>query len=83
MNDIEKLDELIERIIFSGHDARDAYLMVQKLKSIKQTLQDLQIENSGLKEVLRMIATPKRSDGTYNRSREECERLARSALEKK
>jgi hypothetical protein len=29
---------------------------------------------------LRLIAAPKRSDGTYNRSREACEELARKAL---
>lgn len=32
-------------------------------------------------EVLQLIAVPKRPDGTYNRSREACERLAREALE--
>lgn len=31
---------------------------------------------------LELIAAPKRSDGTYNRCREACERLAKEALEK-
>lgn len=34
-----------------------------------------------LEEVLRLIAAPKRADGTYNRCREACEQLARKALE--
>lgn len=29
---------------------------------------------------LELVAAPKRPDGTYNRSREECERLAKEAL---
>ena len=32
-------------------------------------------------QVLTLIATPKRPDGTYNRSREACEQLARAALD--
>lgn len=35
-----------------------------------------------LLEALELIAIPKRADGTYNRCREACEELARSALEK-
>lgn len=31
---------------------------------------------------LELIAAPKRSDGTYNRCREACERLAKETLEK-
>lgn len=33
-----------------------------------------------LRETLELIAAPKRADGTYNRSREACEKLARDAL---
>lgn len=43
----------------------------------------LAVENARLREALQLIATPKRSDGTYNRSREACEQLARDALEGK
>lgn len=43
----------------------------------------LAVENARLREVLQLIATPKRPDGTYNRSREACEQLAREALEGK
>lgn len=40
-------------------------------------------ENARLREALELIAMPKRPDGTYNRSREACEQLAREALEGK
>lgn len=34
------------------------------------------------KKVLELIAAPKRPDGTYNRCREACEKLAREVLDK-
>ena len=34
------------------------------------------------KAVLRLIASPRRPDGTYNRDRQACEDLARETLEK-
>lgn len=37
-------------------------------------------KNILLREALELIATPKRPDGTYNRSREACEQLAKEAL---
>jgi hypothetical protein len=40
----------------------------------------LKAENARLREALELIAMPVRSDGTYNRSREACEQLAREAL---
>jgi hypothetical protein len=43
-------------------------------------LDDLKAENARLREALELIAIPVRSDGTYNRSREACEQLAREAL---
>lgn len=43
----------------------------------------LEAENSRFKEALELVAAPKRPDGTYNRSREACEVLARAALENK
>ena len=36
-----------------------------------------------MEEALELIAAPKRPDGTYNRSREACEALAREALKSK
>lgn len=44
-------------------------------------IQYLLEENARLREALELIAMPKRPDGTYNRSREACEQLAREALE--
>ena len=46
-------------------------------------IQYLLEENARLREALQLIATPKRPDGTYNRSRDACEQLARDALEGK
>lgn len=40
----------------------------------------MQIEIERLRAALKLIAAPKRSDGTYNRCREACETLAREAL---
>lgn len=40
-------------------------------------------ECARLRAALELIATPKRSDGTYNRCREACEQLAREALDPK
>lgn len=40
----------------------------------------LKSEVERLKEALELISTPKRADGTYNRSREACEQIAREAL---
>lgn len=37
-------------------------------------------ENQRLREALELIAAQKRPDGTYNRCREACEKLAREAL---
>jgi hypothetical protein len=46
-------------------------------------VEDLRAENARLGAALQRIATPKRPDGSYNLSREACERLAREALEAK
>jgi len=40
----------------------------------------LQQEIERLRAALKLIAAPKRSDGTYNRCREACEKLAKEAL---
>jgi hypothetical protein len=46
----------------------------------KRELEAINEENKKLKDALELIAMPIRSDGTYNRSREACEQLAREAL---
>jgi hypothetical protein len=46
-----------------------------------QKIQELQDRAAKMESALRLIATPKRPDGTYNHCREACEQLAREALE--
>lgn len=43
-------------------------------------VEELELENNKFRETLTLIANPKRTDGTYNRSREACELLAKEAL---
>ena len=52
-----------------------------KLYDMEKEALKLMKENARLREALALIAMPIRSDGTYNRSREACEKLAREALE--
>lgn len=40
----------------------------------------LESQNSKFREVLELIATPMRRDGTFNRSREVCQKLALDVL---
>lgn len=42
----------------------------------------LELEHAQMRSTLELIAAPRRPDGTYNRSREACEILAREALER-
>lgn len=51
-------------------------------RQILDELTEVQAELITAREVLELIATPKRSDGTYNRSREACEILAKEVLSK-
>jgi hypothetical protein len=43
-------------------------------------IEKLKLENARYRDALELIATPVRSDGTYNRDRKACEELAREAL---
>jgi hypothetical protein len=54
---------------------------------LQEELEKLRYENHKLlqkldkaSQALNLIASPKRSDGTYNRCREACEQLARQTL---
>jgi hypothetical protein len=40
----------------------------------------LTVQNEKFRAALELIASPKRADGTYNRSREACEQLAKETL---
>jgi hypothetical protein len=44
---------------------------------------ELLIRVAKLEDALRLIAAPKRPDGTYNRCREACEQLAKEALDER
>jgi hypothetical protein len=46
----------------------------------KQYSFKLEQEVERLRQILELIASPRRPDGTYNRSREACEKLAKEAL---
>jgi hypothetical protein len=50
---------------------------------LSSEINKMKLEISILRGTLDLIAMPKRSDGTYNRSREACEILAREVLDKK
>lgn len=55
----------------------DAALDRDKLRAVVETLT---LRCAKLENVLRLIATPKRADGTYNYCREACEQLAKDVL---
>lgn len=57
-----------------------AALMAEGAENREKDLFTLQARIAQLELVLELIASPRRSDGTYNRSREACEELAREAL---
>lgn len=66
--------------------ARD-YALDHSCPSIERAESKWQAEQDGDRlavavEALRLVATGKRPDGTYNRCREACEELARKALRK-
>lgn len=52
----------------------------EQIEDLKAKLAQSEEKRSKLRACLELIAAPKRSDGTYNRSREACEALARDAL---
>lgn len=53
----------------------------QELHRLDETIFDLGVKLAKARDVLYQIAAPKRPDGTYNLSREACERLAAKVLE--
>lgn len=62
----------------------DKHLAVSVEHQAEQSrrIKRLEAENSRMRSALTLIAAEKRADGTYNRCREACEQLAKSALEK-
>lgn len=43
-------------------------------------MKDLEIKNSKYEEILSLIAAPMRPDGTWNREREACQKIAEDIL---
>lgn len=59
------------------YDLHDLILEIDRLRKESAVLKE---ELSKVRQALELIASPKRPDGTYNRSREACEQLAKAAL---
>lgn len=66
-------DQINQRVLPGESDTQDAAF--ELIRSMQTRLADTE-------EVLKLIAAPKRPDGTYNRSREACEQLARECLDR-
>lgn len=82
----ERIKELMEEAKERAHAWRaNKIVYLEKIKALQSVL-DVQVELIAcgecqrLRDVLEVIAMPKRADGTYNRSREACENLAWRAL---
>lgn len=76
MNDTKKKPA---NIAFTAGAARDAAYAFERC-SLQADLSSAQAKIKKLESALELIAAPKRPDGTYNRCREACEKLAKSAL---
>lgn len=82
MTNLKQFQEIAESIVANRRDA-DIELDVQKLdivEALKEAYTLGELQASKAVEVLRLVAAPKRADGTYNRDREACEQLAREVL---
>lgn len=76
----------VEEDLRVARGERDAYL--QRLDEVNVERQKNEVRAliaearaADLEGALRLVAAPKRPDGTYNRSREACEELARKVLD--
>jgi hypothetical protein len=64
-----------------NHSNGKAYDLTQEnMNGMVSDIEKLKLENARYRDALELIATPVRSDGTYNRDRKACEELAREAL---
>lgn len=73
---IEKAAEAYQQVNATG----DLVLMAVRYRGFLTGANFVLERAHGLEEALELIAAPKRADGTYNRCREACEELAKSAL---
>lgn len=67
-------------ICHGGHSQKTIF--ATELKTMSKQLEQALAALSEATSALELVATPRRPDGTYNRSREACEELAAKALEK-
>ena len=61
-------------------DGSDAPTLLARFKAVNLEVNRLTERLSEYESVLRMVAAPKRPDGTFNRDREACQKLAADAL---
>lgn len=52
----------------------------QIIAEYRLTVQKLELQNAKYLEALNLIAAPPRPDGTYNRCREACQKLAKEVI---
>lgn len=75
----EEVDEKeLQMAVREVHEVAAAF--VRNWREQCSRMADLELRVAELENVLRLIAAPKRSDGTYNNCRAACERLALEAL---
>ncbi len=88
MTNLEQFEEIAESIVAqianvaNREDIRTAQ-DAQKLdivEALKEAYTMGELQASKAVEALRLVAAPKRADGTYNRDREACEKLAKEVL---
>jgi hypothetical protein len=80
IRDIEgRLDEEGRQTLEAFRRHYDAEL-IDLVREDGETLEELAVRVGRYRSALRLIAAPERPDGTYNRSREACEQLAKEAL---
>lgn len=76
MNIYDHLQSLSAAIL----DDSDAPTLLARFKTVNLEVNRLTEKLSEYESVLRMVAAPKRPDGTFNRCREACQELAAEVL---
>lgn len=76
MNVYDHLQSLSAAIL----DDSDAPTLLARFKAVNLEVNALMLKLSEYESALNLIAAPKRPDGTFNRDREACQKLAADAL---